>query len=291
MVHPYILHNDEIRRAEEPAIAPGQIGALSGWGVFSTMRVARGMLFEFPRHYARMRHDAELMNVPFPSDPERVERLLLRLVEANGQTDCTLRVAVMRNKGGLWQAPRIERDYDLFALTASLHNWGRAVRLALQAHGRYSASRFSSAKILSWAQNLTMYEEAQRRGFDEVILLNERGEISECTSANLFVANGNRVRTPPLSSGCLPGVTREVILKEIQIPGIEIVEETLSPPDLDSADEVFITSTTRDLLSVIDVEGMHIRHEGTARELLQDAFGHYIDRYVQERQKRFLLPT
>jgi branched-chain amino acid aminotransferase len=288
MVHPYVLHNDQIRRAEEPAIAPGQVGALSGWGVFSTMRVARGMLFEFPRHFARMRHDAALMNVPFPADSDGLERSLLRLVEANARRECTLRVAVMRNKGGLWQSPLIERDFDLFALTADLHNWGRAVRLALEPHGRYSASRFSSAKILSWAQNLTMYEEAHRRGFDEVILLNERGEISECTSANLFVAMGDRVQTPPLSSGCLPGVTREVILKEIRVPGIDVVEERLLPSDLESADEVFITSTTRDLLSVIEVDGMHIRHEGSARESLQDAFGQYIDQYVTDRQKYFL---
>jgi len=289
MVHPYILHNDQIRPAEEPAIAPGQVGALSGWGVFSTMRVARGMLFEFPRHYARMQKDAALMNVPFPADADQLERSLLRLVEANRKDECTLRVAVMRNKGGLWQSPKIERDFDVFALTADLHNWGRAVRLAMESHGRFAGSKFSGAKILSWAQNLTMYEEAHRRGFDEVILLNERGEISECTSANLFVANGSRVRTPPLDSGCLPGVTREVILHEIHVPGIEVVEEVLYPADLDAADEVFITSTTRDLLSVIAVEGMHIRHAGEAREALQTAFGVYIDRYVMDRQKWFLV--
>jgi branched-chain amino acid aminotransferase len=289
MVHPYILHNDDIRAAEEPAIAPGQIGALSGWGVFSTMRVAHGILFEFPRHYARMQHDAAVMNVPFPADAERLERSLMRLVEANGHPDCTLRVAVMRNKGGLWQSEKIERDYDVIALTAGLHNWGRAVRLALEPHGRYSASRFSSVKVLSWAHNLTMYETARNRGFDEVILLNERGEISECTSANLFVATGGRVLTPPLSSGCLPGVTREVILKQLRVPGIEVVEGTLKPANLDTADEVFITSTTRDLLSVVEVDGMHIRHDGTARELLQDAFGHYIDEYVQRRRQVLLL--
>ncbi len=66
MVHPYVLHNDEIRRAEEPAIAPGQVGALSGWGVFSTMRVARGMLFEFPRHFARMQPRCGVNERPFP---------------------------------------------------------------------------------------------------------------------------------------------------------------------------------------------------------------------------------
>jgi len=91
--------------------------------------------------------------------------------------------------------------------------------------------------------NLTWLESAQQRGFDEVILLNEQGEVAECTSANIFIANGNEVWTPPLSSGCLPGITRDVILR-IQAPGIQVREKVLLPADLESAGEVFITSTT-----------------------------------------------
>jgi branched-chain amino acid aminotransferase len=285
MLHPHILHNGEIRRGEEPVIAAGQIGALSGWGVFSTIRISRGILFEYPRHFARMKHDAALIRVPFPADGAALEHDLMKLVEANGHghLDCTLRVAVMRNKGGLWQSPLIERDYDVFALTADLKDWGRAVRLAMTPNGRFAGSRFAGAKVLSWAENLTSYEEAHSRGYDEVLLLNERGELSECTSANIFLAFGNQVFTTPLASGCLPGVTRDVILHELKVPGIRVSEKTLYPADLETADEVFITSTTRDLLSVVEVEGMHVRHEGHARESLQDAFGHYIDSYVTAR--------
>ena len=71
-------------------------------------------------------------------------------------------------------------------------------------------------------------------------------------------ANGSEVWTPPLSSGCLPGITREVLLSEIHSPGIRIVEKTLKPADLETADEVFITSTTRDLLPVMQIEGKKI---------------------------------
>ncbi|HET8546629.1 MAG TPA: aminotransferase class IV [Bryobacteraceae bacterium] len=283
MVHPWVLHNDELRRADEPLLAAGQIGVLSGWGVFSTVRVARGILFEFPRHYARMKRDAALMHVPFPDDEQALERALLRVVHANGRLDCTLRVAIMRNKGGLWQAPSIERNYDLIALTADLHNWGRSVRLAIAPHGRYAQSKFAAAKILSWASNLTLYEEAHERGFDEVILLNERGEVSECTSANIFLVCGNTVFTPALRSGCLPGVTREVILQCIHVPGIEVREKDILPAELETADEVFITSTTRDLLPVVEIEGMHIQHRSNVRERLEDAFGRYIDEYLAAR--------
>ena len=283
MVHPWVLHNDELRRADEPVLAAGQIGVLSGWGVFSTIRVARGVLFEFLRHYARMRRDAELMHVPFPSDRDALERALLRLVQANGRLDCTLRVAVVRNRGGFWQAASLERDYDVLALTADIHNWGQSVRLAIAPHGRYAQSKFASAKILSWAWNLTLYEEAHHRGYDEVVLLNERGEVSECTSANIFIVQGNNVRTPALRSGCLPGVTREVILQCIRVPGIHLTEADIFPPDLETADEVFITSTTRDLLPVVEIEGMHIHHRSNVRQILEEAFGRYIDEYIGSR--------
>jgi branched-chain amino acid aminotransferase len=283
MVHPWVLHNDELRRADEPVFAAGQIGLLSGWGVFSTIRVVHGVLFEYPRHYARMKRDAELMHVPFPTDADALERALMRLAHANGRRDCTLRVAVIRNTGGLWQAATIERPYDVIALTADLHNWGRSVRLAIAPHGRYAQSKFAAAKILSWAPNLTLYEEAHQQGFDEVLLLNERGEVSECTSANIFIVEGNTVWTPALRSGCLPGVTRQVVLECIHVPGIRIAERDIFPADLEKADEVFITSTTRDLLPVVEVQGLHIHHRSNVRQSLEEAFGGYIDEYVSSR--------
>src|SRR5690606_29822021 len=113
-------------------------------------------------------------------------------------------------------------------------------------HGRHAANEFAGVKYMSWAQNLTWYERAHEQGFDEVVLLNERGEVAECTSANIFIASEGRVYTPPLSSGCLPGVTRAALIEDIRPAiGLRVTEKTLLPSDLEAADEVFITSTTR----------------------------------------------
>ena len=132
--------------------------------------------------------------------------------------------------------------------------------------------------------NLTWIESAQQRGFDEVILLNERGEVAECTSANIFASRGNVVWTPPLSSGCLPGITREVLLGEIQEPGIRLEEHTLMPADLEAADEVFITSTTRDLLPVTRIEDRAVGKPGDVCTRLRTAFQRYVGAYVAGRQ-------
>lgn len=279
-MHRYLLHNNDIVEAGANCVSPGQVGLLSGWGVFSTIRVYDGVLFAFERHWARMKRDAALMRVPFPTDGPAMLRDLQRLVEANAAPNATLRVVVVRNRGGMWEGPAVGSDFDVIAFTADVKDWGEGVRLGVVQNARHAGCEFAGTKVLSWAQNLTWSERAASRGLDEVVLLNERGEVSECTSANIFVAAGDQVWTPPLSSGCLPGVTRAVLLDEISVPGYTIREGVLLPADLESADQVFLTSTTRELLPVLSVEGMRIRRKGSARADLQAAFTKFAREYV-----------
>ena len=279
VIHRHILFNDQIRDSTEKLLTAGQVGLLAGWGVFSTLRVADGVLFAFERHWARMCKDAALFRVPMPCTEEEGRRRLLALVEANKAYNASLRVDVVRNDGSPYGGP-VDRRSELIAMTASLKDWGSGVKLSYVPQARHAASMFAGTKILSWAMNLTWLETAQRRGFDEVILLNERGEVAECTSANLFIANGNQVWTPPLSSGCLPGITRELLLGPVRAEGIEIGEKPLLPAELEAADEVFITSTTRDLLPVLEIEGRKVGTGKDARLALQKAFSAHVDRYV-----------
>lgn len=227
-----------------------------------------------------MRRDATAMHIAMPEDPEAVRAKLVELIEANGSANCTLRLVVVRNGGGMWAGPATGRESDLIALTAESKDWGNGVKLAYQANGRFAACPFAGTKILSWAANLTWLEAAQWRGFDEVILLNERGEVSECTSANIFIANGGEVWTPPLDSGCLPGITRELLLGEVQAPGVKVHAKAFTPADLETAEEVFITSTTRDLLPVFQVEGKKVGGGDTARRALTQTFREYLKKYV-----------
>jgi len=280
VLHRLILHNDRIQDASAQVLSPGQVGLLAGWGVFSTLRVAEGVLFAFERHWARIQRDAALFHVPLLETADELHSRLLQLVEANHAYNSTLRVAIVRNGGGMWAGPATGRASDLIALTAETKDWGRGVRLAVQPQARHAACDFAGTKILSWAMNLTWLENAQQRGFDEVILLNERNEVAECTSANIFIANGGKVWTPPLSSGCLPGITREVLLNEIHVPGIEVRERPLLLSDLETADEVFITSTTRDLLPVLEMEGRNLGRASAAQSGLADAFHSYLRQYV-----------
>lgn len=278
-MHRYVLHNDEIQDAHAPSVSPGQVGFMNGWGVFSTLRVADGVLFAYERHWDRMGHDAARMRVPFPDHPDWLRSRLQRLIEANRASNSTLRVAIVRNRGGAFVGPGIEREFDLIAFTTDLTKW-EPVRLGIKPQARHAQCEFAGAKILSWAMNLTWNEEAHERGFDEYVLLNERGEVCECTSANIFVITGQQVYTPPLSSGCLPGITRALLLEEIRVPGLIASEKTLLPADLELADQIFISSSTRDVVEVTEIESLRVRNRGEAASLLRSALVSYREAYI-----------
>ncbi len=284
-MHRRMLHNDHVRDVSDLALSAGQVGLLNGWGVFSTIRVYDGVMFAWERHFARMQHDAARMRVPFPSDPAWLEERLHSLIDANHAWNATLRVVVFRNRGGLFEGPGPMRDFDLVAFTTNVNQWGDSVRLGVIPHARHAANEFAGVKYISWAQNLTWYERAHEQGLDEVVLLNERGEVAECTSANIFAAHGKEVWTPPLNSGCLPGVTRALLLTEIAMPDIRVVEKTLFPADLERASEVFITSTTRELLPVVSIEGLRIQPGRLFCDRLVQALKAYVASYVSPRRR------
>lgn len=286
MIHPNVLLSGEILPADQACLRPGQVGLFSGWGIFSTIRVIGGVLFAFERHWARMRRDADLLRVPFPWSPDELEELLLRLVEANRAYDAALRVLVMRNRGTVWEGPGVTGDFQLVALTAPRQRWGESARLGIVAHARHAASPFAGTKSASWAMNLVWHEEAHARGLDEVILLNERGEVSECTSANIFAVFGQEVATPPLASGCLPGITRELLLEAVRVPGVRVEERPLTLEELEQADGLFITSTTRDILPVSSVEGLSVKTDWTVARQLAEQFAAYQSHYVANARRR-----
>jgi branched-chain amino acid aminotransferase len=259
-MHRHLLHNEDIRDATERELSAGQVGLLSGWGVFSTLRIYDGVMFAWERHWQRMQRDAQRMHVPFPAESNWLEGKLQQLIAANDARNATLRVVVVRNRGGLYEGPGITRDFDVIAFTVDLVRWPQTVKLGMISHGRHAASEFAGTKYISWAENLTRYERAHQQGLDEVVLLNERGEVSECTSANIFAvdAGGGRVWTPPLASGCLAGVTRAVLLEAAPRLGYEVREGAFSLGELAVAEEAFTCASVREVMPIVERDGAPI---------------------------------
>jgi len=281
MIHRFLFHNDRLVPIEQARLTPGQAGLLNGWGLFTTLRVVRGEPFAFERHWRRLERDAERVHLPMPYAAEFVRRRLADVIAANEVREGTARIYLIYNRVGFWTSGESFPDVDLIVYTAGLPPYREPVRLGLRPHGRYSASPLCSVKTTAWLNNVWHFAEAQKAGYDEVVLLNERGEAAECTAANIFAVSGGRVHTPPLSSGCLEGITRSVLLEIAPGLGIPMEERTLTPEDLRRADELFISSTNRNLLGVGTLED-HVfpGAPGPVTRRLEEAFAAYIADYI-----------
>jgi branched-chain amino acid aminotransferase len=284
VIHRYVFHNDRIVPIEQVRLSPGQGGLLSGWGLFTTMRIFQGEAFAYERHWRRLEKDSGRIRLPFPFDPAQVRRHLSELLKANQVVEGTARIYMIYNRVGLWQSDEPMPQVDLILCTAGLPAHPELARLDIAEHGRHAASPLAGVKVTAWLNNVWHLAEAQKRGWSEVVLLNERGEVAECTTANIFSVKDGRVTTPPLSSGCLEGVTRSVLLEIAPRSGVPMIEQTLMPEDLYAADEVFITSTNRSLLGVSEIAGhKYPAAPGPIAQKLERAFGQTMHEYVAQR--------
>jgi branched-chain amino acid aminotransferase len=258
MLHRVVFHNDKLLPIEQVRLSPGQAGLLNGWGLFSTLRITQGQAFAYERHWRRLEKDATRTHCPFPFGAERVRGQLGEVVRANQVKEGCARIYVVYNQVGFWRSAEPFPPVDLIIYTADLPSYRELARLALREHARHAASPLAGVKVTSWLNNVWNLYEAQQDGFDEAVLLNERGEVAECTAANIFCARGGRVFTPPLSSGCLEGVTRSILLEIGKDAGVPVEEKMLRPEDLFAADEVLISSTNRCVLAVGEIAGHRI---------------------------------
>jgi len=283
MIHRYVHHNGRMLPIEEARLSPGQAGLLSGWGLFTTLRVFHGVPFEYERHWRRLERDAARTRLPFPFDAERVRAQVMELVRANEVLEGTARIFAIYNKFGFWQSDEAAPQVDLLLYTGGLPPHTEPGRLDLREHGRHAASPLAGVKVTSWLNNVWSLAVAQERGFNEVVMLNERGEAAECTTANIFCVRRGTVETPPLSSGCLEGVTRGLLLELAPPAGVPMIERTLSPEDLFSADEIFITSTNRSLLGIGEIAGhSYAAAPGPVTQKLEKMFAAYMNDYVAQ---------
>ena len=282
-----IFHNDRIVPLKEVRLSPGQVGLLTGWGVFTTLRIYRGLPFAFERHWKRMARDAERLQISIEYSEETVCRAVAELAQANHRPEGMARVSFVKNSGGLWSQADDLPPTDLLIFTRELTAWPVSHRLRLQPMGIFAGGQYAGAKMLSWVPHAAVLERTHGEGFDDALLLNERGQLAECTSANIFLVREGRVLTPPLSSGCLAGITREILFAIAPAAGIELVEQELAPNDLSAAEEVFVSSTTREVAAVGTISpNWTYPAPGTATQALENAFTNYVHAYLDQASLR-----
>jgi branched-chain amino acid aminotransferase len=283
LIHAYVFHNDGLLPIDKVRLSPGQAGLICGWGIFTTLRIFRGEAFAYERHWRRLEKDAGVTHIPMPYSAAKVRVHLHEVIRANKVFEGCARIYFVYNSVGHWQSAERFPQVDLIIYTADLPAHRDTVRLALREHGRHAASALAGVKSISWLNNVWAVAEAAKEGCDEVVMLNERGEVAECTSANVFAIKEGKILTPPLNSGCLEGVTRGILMEIAPDAGLPVVEQVLRPEDLYSAEEVFISSTNRNLISVGEIAGHSIPAPGPVCHRLNELFDAYVEEYVSRR--------
>lgn len=284
MIHSCVFHNEVLAPIEKIRLSPGQAGLICGWGLFTSLRIFRGEAFAYERHWRRLEKDAAIVRLPMPYTGPKVRVHLHEVIRANKVAEGCARIYLVYNQVGFWRSNEAHPEVDLIIYSSPLPEYRQPVRLALREHGRHAGSPLAGVKTISWLPNVWSVAEAQNAGFDEVLLLNERGEVAECTAANIFVVKNGKIFTPPLNSGCLEGVTRGILFEIAPEAGVSIAEQTLRPEDVYSADEVFISSTNRNLIGVGEVHGNKIAAApGPVTQRVDELFSAYVAEYVNRR--------
>ena len=236
-------------------------GFLYGEGIYETMRTYHGRLLLYDRHMRRLRNSAGMLVLELPfTDADLASQIRDTMTAADLEgAEAYVRVLVTRGVGDLTYDPQATSTPSVIIIVKpqidpSPNEYERGVRVVIVDVVRNHPSTVNPMiKSNNLLNNALAAQEAIRRGAFEGIMRNYRGELSECTTSNLFIVKDGAALTPPLASGLLPGITREFLFDIGKDIGVDVREQVLRDEDLFSADEAFLTSTTREAVPIVKV--------------------------------------
>ena len=257
----------------EARISPFDHGLLTGDGVFETLRVYGGEPYCWTRHYERLARSASGLGLAIPPSAG-LRRAALDVIEANGLTDARLRITLTGGQSPLGsERGRVTPTLILAASALPPPGPAPPIEVITVPWPRNERGALAGLKTISYGENVRARAMAKEAGAGEAIFPNTRGELCEGTGTNVFVVTGGVLRTPPEESGCLLGVTRALILELADRLAIQAEEVTLPMTTVATADEAFISSSTRELQAISAVDGNRLPvAPGPVTTLLADAF-------------------
>jgi branched-chain amino acid aminotransferase len=253
-----ITVNGEVRSPGEATISVLDRGFLYGDSVYEVVRTYGGRPYAVPPHLTRLRASARQIHLEIPATDENLSKEICRGIETSGNPESYARLIVTRGAGPIELHPGRSTGPARILIVQPLEEitqerWRQGLHIAIVHRLRNDPNALDpAAKTGNYLNNVLAIVEARKRGADDAVLLNREGHLTEGTTANVFVVKDGKVRTPPMASGILGGITRRVVLDLIDEEG---VEARLSPEDLREADEAFFTSTTRGVLPLTTVDG------------------------------------
>ena len=241
--------NGALQSATSPLFSVHNRGFLYGDAVFETLRYSYNQLHFWEDHYFRLMAAMRVfrMSIPMSFTPELLEQECIRVVEAQSTAapSWRIRLSVFRNDGGVYLPDSPDVSYVIEAKQLEDQTYISKDNYKVELFKDYyvQKSMLSNLKSNNKALNIIGSIFMQEQGFDNGILVNDDKEVVEFLNGNLFVVDGEILRTPPLSSGCLDGIMRKQVIRLAKKQNITCIEEKISPFDLQQVQEVFMTNS------------------------------------------------
>ncbi|GAA0722989.1 aminotransferase class IV [Aquimarina litoralis] len=242
--------NGNLLKDNEATLSTTNRGYTYGDALFETIRVNSGTILFWEDHYFRLMASMRIlrMQIPMKFTPEFLQEEILGLIEENGLSNSSVRVKIIvnRKEGGLYTPATNDVDYSISIkqLTSSFYTLSEDFYEVTLFKDHYVATDLlSTLKSNNKLVNILGGIFAKENGYNNCLLLNSNKMVIEALNGNLFLIKGNKIKTPPVADGCLKGILRAQLLRIIEkLPEYDIEEASISPFELQKADELFITN-------------------------------------------------
>jgi len=248
-----VFLNDTFLPLSDAKISVDDYGFLYGCGIFETMRGYNGKVFRLEAHLDRLKASSDRLGIPVQIDSLKEE--INDIIRINRLTEARVRVYLTSGEGAVTPDLRSCQHPTLLIKAVpytpfSAEAYEKGFRVMISTFQRCSQSVLTGLKTANYLENLLVRKEAADSGYQDAILLNDKGNVAEASSSNLFIVSGDILKTAPLQSGILPGITRAVVLELAAASGLKALEDEIAPAELLSAHEVFLTNSLMELMPV-----------------------------------------
>jgi len=249
--------NGKFINAAEATVPLLDYGFLYGYGLFETMRAYEGKIFRLEDHLRRLAEAAVTLGISI--DVSEIGEAITEVLRANRLIEARVRLTVSRGAGPMTPKPTACTTPTIAVIAAPYEPYPEAIykrgfHAVISDIRRNSGSPLAGLKTANYLENLLARGAARAAGADDAILLNERGELAEASTSNLFLVKDGNLRTPPVEAGILPGITRAVVLELAARLNIAAHEGTLTIEELHQADEAFLTNSIMEIMPLTYVE-------------------------------------
>jgi branched-chain amino acid aminotransferase len=256
--------NGTLYDKEDAKISVYDHGLLYGDGVFEGMRSYNGKVFRHKEHLDRLWVSAKAIMLEIPMTKQDLEDAVNMTLQENGIEDGYIRLVVTRGSGSLGLDPNRTSDPQVIIITDHIALYPKEYYengleiITVSTIRNHPAALSPRIKSLNYLNNILAKIEGLQAGCEEAMMLNHKGEVSECTGDNIFLVSKGELLTPPLNAGILEGITRQAVIDIAEESGIKVNQTALTKHDVYIADECFLTGSAAEVIPVVKVDSRPI---------------------------------